>query len=206
MTSSPPPNSLLAGFLSYLIPGLGQLYQGRVAKGLLFMVCLYGLFFYGMYLGEWKNVYLPNSAAINPLPLKWLPETVERMVTNIYNRFQFAGQFWIGVAAWPAIWQYNDKPVPSEETSFFWHNFERTPPERRAKKDQPPGPLEAPADWPGKTLNELQVEYGKTWDLAWVYTVIAGVLNVLVIYDAAAGPAIGIQSQGRRPSKEANPA
>src|SRR5438477_255051 len=28
----------------------------------------------------------------------------------------------------------------------------------------------------------------KRWDLGWVYTVIAGVLNLLVIYDALAGP------------------
>ncbi len=201
MVSSRPGHSLFAGFLSYLIPGLGQIYEGRVAKGVLFMVCLYGLFFYGMYLGNWQNVYLPNSAPINPPPLK-LPD----VITNLYNRIQFAGQFWIGVAAWPAIWQYNDKPVPSEQTSFFWHNFERTPPERRAKKDQQPGPEEAPWDWQGKTLNELQVESGKTWDLAWVYTVIAGVLNVLVIYDAAAGPAFGVDSEGRRLAKEGSPA
>jgi hypothetical protein len=194
-------HSLFAGFLSYLIPGLGQIYEGRVAKGVLFMVCLYGLFFYGMYLGNWQNVYLPNSAQINPPPLK-----LHDVITNLYNRIQFAGQFWIGVAAWPAIWQYNEKPVPSEQNSFFWHNFERTPPERRAKKDQQAGPEEAPWDWQGKTLNELQVESGKTWDLAWVYTVIAGVLNVLVIYDAAAGPAFGVDSEGRRLAKEGTPA
>ena len=37
----------------------------------------------------------------------------------------------------------------------------------------------------------------KTWDLAWVYTVIAGVLNVMVIYDAFAGPAF-VMRPGRR--------
>jgi hypothetical protein len=198
MASSRPGHSAFAGFLSYLIPGLGQIYEGRVAKGILFMVCLYGLFFYGMYLGNWQNVYLPNSVQVNPPPLR-MPD----VIGNLYNRVQFAGQFWIGIAAWPAIWQYNDKPAPAEETNFFWHNFERTPPERRAKKDQRPGPDEAPWDWPGKTLNEVQVESGKTWDLAWVYTVIAGVLNVLVIYDAAAGPAFGVESEARRLAKEA---
>jgi len=38
-------------------------------------------------------------------------------------------------------------------------------------------------------INTLQRDGDKTWDLGWVYTVIAGVLNVLVIYDALAGPA-----------------
>ncbi|HEV2946314.1 MAG TPA: DUF6677 family protein [Gemmataceae bacterium] len=177
--ASPKSNySLRAGVLSYLVPGLGQIYEGRVGKGILFMVCLYGLFFYGMYLGDWKNVHLPNSAAVNPPPVN-----MPKLLANIYNRPQFAGQFWIGIAAWPAIWQYNNLPVPSEESHPFWHDFQRTPSE--------------------KTLNELQAEGDKTWDLAWVYTVIAGALNVLVIYDAVAGPALGIEMESRRPLQEA---
>jgi hypothetical protein len=158
--------------LSYLIPGLGQIVQGRVGKGLLFLVCLYGLFFYGMALGEWKNVYLPDTAKFNNT---WgLPTPA----ANVYNRLHFAGQFWIGIAAWPAIWQYNHLPVPSEEKHAFWHNFQRTPPE--------------------SLLNELQTNGDKTWDLGWVFTVIAGVLNVLVIYDAFAGPAF-------KPEQESQP-
>jgi len=170
--------SFRAGVLSYLVPGLGQIYEGRVAKGVLFMICLYGLFFYGMYLGEWKNVHLPNSADKNPPPVN-LPT----LLANLYNRPQFIGQFWIGIAAWPAIWQYNDGPVPSEQTMPFLHDFERQPPEA--------------------VLNQLQADGDKTWDLAWVYTVIAGALNVLVIYDAVAGPALGLEMTPRRSLKEA---
>jgi hypothetical protein len=172
--------SPLAGFLSYLVPGLGQLCQGRISKGLFFLVSVYGLFFSGMALGDWKNVYIPDTARQNPA---W---NLPPLFGNIYNRPQFAGQFWIGVAAWPAIWQYNNWRVPSAETSPFWHYFERTPPENRG---------EAPPDWKGKTLIELQNEGDKTWDLGWVYTVIAGVLNVLVICDAFAGPAFGLPGQ-----------
>ena len=44
----PPVNlDLLAALFSYLIPGMGQVYQGRVGKGLLFFFGLYLLFFYG---------------------------------------------------------------------------------------------------------------------------------------------------------------
>jgi Family of unknown function (DUF6677) len=193
--------SPFAGFLSYLVPGLGQIYEGRIGKGILFMVCLYGMFFYGMYLGNWKNVYLPDSAGSNPPPIN-----MPNVMTNIYNRFQFAGQFWIGMAAWPAIWQYNDLPMPSEQKSPFWHDFERAPYERRvlSENQTPRVAYEAPYHWSGKTLNEIQAEGDKTWDLAWVYTVIAGVLNVLVIYDAAAGPALGIALEPRRSAKEAS--
>ena len=53
----------LAAFLSYLIPGLGQVYQGRVGKGLLFFFGLYLLFFYGMWMGQWRNVWLPERSS-----------------------------------------------------------------------------------------------------------------------------------------------
>ena len=59
----------LAAVLSYLIPGLGQVIQGRIAKGVLFFVCLYGLFFYGMWLGQMKNVWLPDATRLPDVEL-----------------------------------------------------------------------------------------------------------------------------------------
>lgn len=171
------PHDVLAAFLSYLVPGLGQIYQRRVAKGLLFMVCLYAMFFYGMWLGSWCNVYLPDTAERNN------PWRLTRPLANLYNRLQFAGQFWIGIAAWPAIWQYNElSPPVSKESSPFLYNFQKQPPETRhlASEDW--------RRWREEGINELQANGDKSWDLAWVYTVIAGVLNILVIYDAFAGP------------------
>jgi hypothetical protein len=159
----PPPVKLdyLAGVLSYLVPGLGQLTQGRVGKGLLFLVSLYGLFFYGMWLGSFRNVYLPDSH----------PEergSAARLAGDVYTRFQFVGQFPIGLAAWPAAYQY---AVYDDRDA-----------------EHPPlhGWMRAPSI---EKVNELQRDGDKTWDLGWVYTVIAGVLNVLVVYDALAGPA-----------------
>jgi hypothetical protein len=37
-------------------------------------------------------------------------------------------------------------------------------------------------------LNAFLVNSDKTPDLGWVYTVVAGMLNILVMYDAYAGP------------------
>jgi len=164
---------LVAASISYLVPGLGQIYQGRVGKGLLFLVGLYGLFFYGMFLGHWSNVFLADTAARNPA---W---NLPVLATNLYNRPHFAGQFWIGTAAWPAIWHYTHDPAnqsrgPINTRQEFFAKFEAAPSEDE--------------------LNELQRDDDKHWDLGWVYTVIAGVLNVLVIYDALAGPAIGMTS------------
>ncbi len=41
----------MAAFLAWLIPGLGHLYQGRIAKAVLFFVCIMGIYVYGVYLG-----------------------------------------------------------------------------------------------------------------------------------------------------------
>jgi hypothetical protein len=162
----PPENGPLAALLSYLVPGLGQIYQGRVGKGILFFVCVYTLFFYGMYLGSWKNVYLPDTAAMSN------PWNLPTWAANLYNRPHFIGQFWVGIAAWPAVYQYYVyDPQRNEDPPL--RGFQRQPSEEE--------------------LQKLQRNGDKTWDLAWVYTVIAGVLNVMVIYDAFAGPAFVVR-------------
>jgi TM2 domain-containing membrane protein YozV len=166
----PPKVDVFAAVLSYVIPGLGQIYQGRVGKGLLFCVSLYVLFFYGMYLGRWSNVFLGDTAARFPA---W---KLPALLNNLYNRPHFAGQFWMGAVSWPAIYHYNTNPPnqprgPIDTFDDFIKKFQAAPDESE--------------------LNTLQRDSDKRWDLGWVYTVIAGVLNVLVIYDALAGPAFG---------------
>jgi hypothetical protein len=95
------------------------------------------------------------------------------------------GQFWIGVAAWPALWQYLSYD-PGKDGSGFLRNFERAPTETEN--------------------NDNDRSLGKKLDLSWVYTVIAGVLNILVIYDAFAGPVFVLANEPEGLSKEANPA
>jgi hypothetical protein len=170
----------MAGLLSYLVPGLGQVIQGRIGKGLLFFVCIYGLFFYGQALGHHKNVFLPDTARENN------PWRLPGLLANLYNRPQFAGQFWVGVAVWPAVWQYmqSDQRPDGQQIGTVFGDYQRTPDEAE--------------------LNRLQIDGDKTWDLGWIYTVIAGVLNVLVIYDAFAGPAFsGAESAPTRETARA---
>jgi hypothetical protein len=98
---------LTAAFLGYLVPGLGHIYQGRVGKGVLFMVCLYILFFYGMYLGQLKNVYLPtkdgagNELAEVPIQLGKIVIPPIPGSKGVMYRVQFLGQFWMGIVCWP---------------------------------------------------------------------------------------------------------
>lgn len=203
--------SPLAGLLSYLVPGLGQIAQGRTGKGFLFLVCIYTLFFYGMYLGTGTvraagvdyhlsgNVYLPDTAVgNNPLGLP-------RVAANLYNRPQYAGQFWVGVAAWPALFQYAsdenqlrgeiDKRRKSASDMDFDRPEEagrlRTEVERLEQQRKHGhwlfGQFErTPSE---EALNAVNTGGNKLLELGWVYTVIAGVLNIMVIYDAIAGPA-----------------
>jgi hypothetical protein len=212
-------HSPIAGFLSYLIPGLGQIYQGRVLKGFLFLFCIYTLFFYGQYHGKGSvtidnkvyrvdsNVYIADSTGLDPN----VPSSLPTWAQHLYNRPQFVGQFWVGVAAWPAIWQYltydknaigraqadledlqaraNDggdgieQQVAAAENRLdrlkrgdrFLGNYQRQPSE--------------------EAVGAVETSEGKRYQLAWVFTVIAGVLNIMVIYDAVAGPAFQFPTQ-----------
>jgi len=156
-----------SAFLSYLVPGLGQIYQGRITKGLLFFFGIYILFFYGMWMGQWKNVWIPY--------VQNLPEVIvfgyklDGFPKSLSYRPQFIAQFWIGIAAWPAIIQYIVYD-PHKDHNPYIGKYQRAPSEHE--------------------LNLIQRKSTKRWDLGWVLTVIAGVLNLLVIYDALSGPMV----------------
>ena len=147
------------------VPGLGQVIQGRIAKGFLFFIALYGLFFYGMAMGHWKNVWLPQPDEVPAVDI--FGYKLEGTARTLAHRREYLGQFWMGAAAWPALVQYVNFDK-SKETGPIFGSFQRCPPE--------------------EVLNQLQRDGNKRWDLGWVFTVIAGVLNLLIIYDALAGP------------------
>lgn len=78
-------NPALAALLSWLVPGLGQLYQGRSFKGAVFMASILGTFLAGMWIGGGNVVYA-----------SWRPAE---------KRWAFLGQAGIGAAALPALVQ-----------------------------------------------------------------------------------------------------
>jgi hypothetical protein len=81
-------NPLKAAFLAWLVPGLGHFYQGRTGKGILYAVCILGLYAMGMVMGEGKVVYW---RWVNPL--------------NNPEKFclYYLGQFFVGLPALPAL-------------------------------------------------------------------------------------------------------
>lgn len=197
---TPPPRKLdwLAAILSYLLPGLGQVLQGRISKGIVFFISLYTLFFYGMALGAMKNVWLPPHSVVKSMPkveigVGRIYFEASGVIKSLSYRPQFLGQFWIGAAAWPAVLHYLADSDPN--------------------LNPPPKGLPVIGQYmatpPDDELQRLQRDGNKRWDLGWVYTLIAGVLNLLVIYDALAGPAVRDEDyeklKEKKPTGKPNP-
>ncbi|MDX1945284.1 MAG: DUF6677 family protein [Pirellulaceae bacterium] len=138
----------IAGILAWLIPGAGHFYQRRYAKGILFLVCILGTYFFGLALGEGKVVY----ASWNSTEKRW----------------QFPLQLGVGLPSAPALLQ------------SFW-----------VRKGNEPlwGGFMAPPRGTDE-LNEWHFKLNLRFELGTLYTMIAGLLNVLAIYDAACGPVI----------------
>lgn len=137
---------VVAAILAWLVPGLGHLYQGRRAKGLLFMVCILSTFFYGLFLSDGRAVYA-----------SW---------TDWDRRLPYLCQIGVGLPAMPALVQ----------TYLV----------RSGKAPWAGGIMAPPATM--LQLNEWYRQLHRYFELGTVYTMIAGLLNVLAIYDAWGGP------------------
>jgi len=105
------------------------------------------------------------------------------------RRWQYFCQLGVGAAALPALWQRSR--IQSGQPPLF--NEWMAPPEtggRAADADAIDG------------LSDLHMKYHAYFELGTLYTVIAGLLNVLAIYDAYAGPAtIGLREDEEETAK-----
>jgi hypothetical protein len=142
---------LLSAFLAWLIPGAGHFYQGRTAKGLLFMTCILGTFFYGLFLGGGRVVYA-----------SWRPEDM---------RLAYLCQIGVGLPALPALVQ--TYRVSHGKPPLF--------------DIMAPPSLEG-ADRGTDELARWHKELHRYFELGTAYTMIAGLLNILAVYDAWGGP------------------
>lgn len=148
---------VLAGFWAWLWPGAGHIYQGRYAKGALFMICILGTFFAGLLIGGRHVVYA-----------QW---------TEDDKRLPYFCQLAVGLPALPALVQM----YRAKRGSDPWLGGFMAPP-RPIK----PAHMDPKADEKSLWLEQ----YGFRWDMGELYTMIAGLLNVLAIFDAAAGPVL----------------
>jgi hypothetical protein len=152
MSRSPVPlkNPAKAALLAWLVPGLGHFYQGRKGKGILYAVCIIGLYTLGLILGDGKVVYwtwinpLANSEKFRLTFLFQVPFGLPALLAFLQSILKWFGEQ-------PILWGFLAEP-------------------------------------PQNAINGVQ-RFGKIVEIAWVYTTVAGLLNVLAIYDAYDGPA-----------------
>lgn len=160
-------NRSRAALLAILLPGLGHAYQGRTGKAALYALCILGLYFVGFALGEGRNVYW---VWVNPLR------------DSEHFRLHYLGQFWVGVAAWPALIQ--STLVHFGHLPLF--NGFMAPPYLDPSMD---GELRETMLEIVRRVNALHQKYGGLKEIGDIYTTMAGLLNILAIYDAYEGPA-----------------
>lgn len=178
-----------AAFFGWLIPGAGHFYQGRYAKGGLFFCCILFTFFYGLFLGNGQVVY----AAWRPGDYRW----------------QYALQFGVGIPAMPAIAQYRRarKGEPAYFANRAFSISERGVLLAEVKLgtegavetgwySPPPGPI--PTD-ENCVLGLWNDELQHNFEIATLFTVVAGLLNLLAVYDAFAGPVLAREEDEEEP-------
>lgn len=161
-------NPWIAGFLAWLWPGAGHLYQRRYGKGLLFMACVLSLFLFGVILDR-RVVY-----AMHPTDqLRAAQRPGGSAFTQITSKLATIAPlpFWlqvgVGLPAMPAVVQ---RMRASKQQPPLWNGF-MAPPNTTADLDR----------W--------QKEGNQRFDMGVLYTMIAGILNFFAIWDACAGPA-----------------
>ncbi len=169
-------NRPLAALLAWLLPGGGHFYQRRHAKGTLYLICILTLWIVGFSIGGIHVVYASRHAGD--------------------HRWHYYLQIGAGAVALPAlvqtrrINQYTSPRtgVTSDDYEPLWGGFMAPPhrPVSEEKTDQ---------------VSAWYARHGAGYEMGTWYTMIAGLLNILVIYDAYAGP-LGIPISGRKRKDE----
>ena len=172
----------VAALLAWLIPGLGHYYQGRKAKAILFFVCIMGTFTYGCYLGGsselgWgRVVYFSRSG----------PDA----------RLHYLCQVGIGLPALPALVQ---AVRVSKGHEPLFGGF-MAPPRRPATlTDDHNRQLDVLP-----TGHLLNADLNRSFELGTVYTMVAGLLYLIVVFDAAAGPVFPVAKREEDDEDEGN--
>jgi len=151
----------LAALLAWLVPGLGHLYQGRLAKAVLFFVCIMGTFVYGLYLGSGPEVGWGRVVYAS-----WRPED---------KRLYYFCQIGVGLPAMPALVQAIRVRHGKEPLGKFM---------------APPAVGNRDAADGRETLDMIHRRLARYFELGTIYTSVAGLLNLLAIFVLLAGPVV----------------
>lgn len=159
----------VAALWAWLWPGAGHIYQRRYGKGALFMICILTTYFFGLAMGGGHVVYA-----------SW---------TKTDRRWQYICQAGAGIPSFPALVQsyrvFGRKAKPIKILGIDGFMAPPTP--------QPVIP-ESP-----DTLSDWHKKYNFYFELGTLYTMVAGLLNILAIYDAYAGPVVATPEERDKP-------
>jgi len=168
-------NRPLAALLAWLVPGAGHFYQRRYAKSVIYFASIVMTWVIGFSLGGYHVVYA-----------SWQKGD---------KRWHYLAQVGMGAAALPAISQANHMDdftdFTDPQTSFTRDDYEprwggfMAPPHRPIFDDST------------DEISAWYARYGAGYEMGTWFTMIAGLLNILVIYDAYSGP-LGIPISGRK--------
>ena len=185
-----------AALLAWLWPGAGHFYQRRYAKGFLFMVCVLSVFFYGLGLGRGRCVY----ASFKKTDFRWqyicqagagavaLPAVAQAVVTSnggdplfvLCRRYAPKANYPRQLGNAFLVVEDEDYDGPTLKDGFM------APPAGNVYQDH------------RDTLGMWHYEMKHKYDIGTLYCVVAGLLNMLAIYDAFCGPAILTPEEKRK--------
>ena len=258
-------NPVIAGVLAFLCPGAGHFYQKRFFKAFVFASCIWGTWWTGMAMSDWKALQAPKiernvrlsgllkyggQAGVG-LPSLWALYQSKRYYGSENKKpdtisgpqeYAFTGQVELreptGNRAGPVVGTLSLVPAQSELGPAISGQFTGTlnkelltlklkdnvrleEPVRSGRQAPVVGSVES-VD--GKYIGELhgqiprplmnwfacpldqdeEVEWhrdrGKYQELAMVFVWVAGLMNLLAIWDAVEGPAYGISDEEPGPT------
>ena len=177
----------LAGLLAWLVPGLGHWYQGRRAKAIIYAAAIWPILLAGLWMGSYWEA-TPNGDSARRL----------LVARNVYwswrsgdKRLYFVPQAAVGAVAIPAFLQA--KNLSDGDGGVFSTAFAppRLPSESSTRPNQP-------------SSAEIAARLHSWLDVGTLFTVVAGLLNLLAIFDAAGGPVRTIEEEEDDENQDAN--
>ena len=191
--SVPLKNRWLAAFLTWLCPGLGHFYQGRKVKAVIFFCSIFPLIAAGLWMGSYWDNGIPagtalasnSSAAVSAVPSDSDSSRHLCFAKDAYyqwepgaKRFFFIPQSLNAVIAVPAVIQA--KMVQGGDPPL-WHGAFAPP----ASPSYPSNEKSSvrPA------MNTILLRLHSWFEMGSIFLAAAGLLNLLVIFDALCGPA-----------------
>ena len=168
-------NPALAALWAWLWPGAGHIYQRRYGKAILFMVCILSTYFFGLALGGGHVVYASFKK----------PDI----------RYHYICQIGMGLPAIPALIQHN-RVIVQKTDPLFAYDDPTSPGLKTAYFAPPTQPVNPDAK---DQLANWHRAYHSYFEIGTLYTMVAGLLNMLVVCDAFAGPAFPTEEKKKKP-------